>query len=519
MGVGIEKVKYGEVHLFYPLRFETNNRLENFTELVKKSKVLFTEEYQNEILSSLGFSASQIVKDLQENFTNNEFIFKAQDLGVHNTINPNQYNLDDEDIELELEDTGSSLKVNFFHKELEELQQQIYRLSHESYFSSQFYGNKFISLQRQFVLLPLKIELSNGENVWLTATLYIFANGMGYLKMQFPLIDIGIEPLMENDLNNFIKKVINKWRTPNDTLEPSLSDIADFYIKSLAEDTCMDLRIYNDPITYITLIDFEGIPKQMGSVPNEVQEDLFRIIAAPVPNTKSTSYSNTARDYIKANSWGDHNIKYVVKTTGGCLSFIDNALLDEYKSQNSISCMDNSDYSNLASNVFFNVKFALSIIILKKLNFSNCYYEKVNGLGDLSKIQKEYNKNILFICDLQEECFGTVSEQTEFFESRMCHYLKQNIVDKKLAAIDSIINDEEKKKDEKFQNFLAIGGFIVTLLFGLSAIFDTIVIIRKVFAFIPYNVPVLTLENSSFLLWVILNVIILFKIVKMKKNR
>jgi len=516
MGVGIQKIKYGEVQLFYPFKLESFNTLDNFSKLIQKSRVLFTEDYQNKIFASLEFSASQIVKDMQEKFTDDNLSLNVHGLNIYNTINHNYSNTDDEDIELELEDTGSSIKIKFIHRELEELKQQINRLEHERTFSSQFYGNKFISLQLQFVLLPLKIELSNGEDVWLVATLYIFANGMGYLKMQFPLIDIEIDALLEDNLNKFIKNVTNKWQTSNNLLEPSLIDIANFYINSLSEDINIDLSIYNNSFNYISLIDFEGMPKQINVLSNEIQEDLFRIIAAPVPNTKSTSYINDAKDYIKTNSWGGHNIKYVVKTTGGCLAFIDRALLDEYKSQNSISCLDNNDFSNIASNVFFNVEFALTIIILKRLNYSNSYFKKINGLGDLSKIQKEYNKHILFICDLQEECFGTVSEQTEFFESKMCHYLKQNIVDKKMTAIDSIINDEEKKKADKFQEFLTIGGFILTLLFGLSALYDTIVIIRKVLAFIPYDIPFLTLENTSFLLWIILNVIILFKILKVK---
>ena len=288
------------------------------------------------------------------------------------------------------------------------------------------------------------------------------------------------------------------------------------------DDTGIDFYLYGNEINYISFVDFEGMPKQINNVPREVQEDLFRIIAAPVPDRKSTSYVKDAQEYLQKNSWGGHNIKYIVKSTGGCLSFIDQTLIDtiseEYKKQNNVSCLDDCDYFYLcnciATDVFINVEFALLIILLKKMNDCSCYYEKVNGLGNLSKIQKEYNRNILFISELQEECYGSVREQTAFFENRMCHYLKQEIMERKLVAIDSILKDEEKKKGEKFQDFIAIGGLMLTLLFGLPALYDTIAIIRNVFAFLPYNVPGITIENMSLLSWLVLNGFILFKIVK-----
>ena len=109
---------------------------------------------------------------------------------------------------------------------------------------------------------------------------------------------------------------------------------------------------------------------------------------------------------------------------------------------------------------------------------------------------------------------GSVSEQTEFFEKRMCHYFKQEIMERKLIAIDSILRDEEKKKREEFQDFIAIGGLMLNIAIGLPAINDTIAVIREVFAFWPYNVPIITMENVSLFLWLVFNGFILIKIVK-----
>lgn len=519
---GIYEIKYGELHRFYPLKLKSEKSIEDIYELIEKSNVLFTEEYQSKIMDSLGYSLAQIVKEMQEDIAkDNNMIVKMQNYEKYKGMNPVPYASDNDDIRLELEDTGSSIKMKFYHMELEELEQQILRLHREQETSLRFYGRNFVSFQDRFILLPFKIELINGKTVWLNSTLYVFANGMGILKLQIPLIDIGIESLKNNNFDSLISKIINKWEISNCMPNPTLFDIVQIYIKTLIEDTGIDFHIYGNDINYISLIDFEGIPKQINNVSNEVQEDLFRIIAAPVPERKSTSYLKDAQEYIKNNKWGGHNVNYIVKTTGGCLSYIDQSLLEEvtenYRQKNSISSLHKSDYfylyNYLATDIFSSVEFALIIIMLKKLNDCNCYYDMLCQLSNLSKIQKEYNQNTIFINELQEGCYGSVSEQTEFFEKRMCHYLKQDITNKKMAAIDRILKDEEKKKGERFQDFLTVGSFLLTLLFGLPALYETLVIIRNVFAFFSYNIPVLTLENVSLLLWVILNGIILLKIV------
>lgn len=49
----------------------------------------------------------------------------------------------------------------------------------------------------------------------------------------------------------------------------------------------------------------------------------------------------------------------------------------------------------------------------------------------LSDTQIEYNKNVLFISELQENCYGSVSEQTALLEKMMPHYFKHEITSAK----------------------------------------------------------------------------------------
>ena len=49
-------------------------------------------------------------------------------------------------------------------------------------------------------------------------------------------------------------------------------------------------------------------------------------------------------------------------------------------------------------------------------------------------------------------------------------------------------------------------------IFGLPSLYETLTIFRKLFSFYPYNIPYLTLENTSIILWLTLNGIIILKI-------
>lgn len=51
--LGIQEIKYGEVHCFYPLKFENDKSFEVLCDSILHSKVFFSDEYQNKIRDSL----------------------------------------------------------------------------------------------------------------------------------------------------------------------------------------------------------------------------------------------------------------------------------------------------------------------------------------------------------------------------------------------------------------------------------------------------------------------------------
>lgn len=528
----LEKITYGEIHFYYPFKF-ADNKL-SFSEICKRierSPLLFTDEYQQQVTDSLGYSLAHAFENIKSEFeTSNLFpacILKMQDYEKYRSNTPSPTPIDLDNILLEIESENSKIKLNFKNADVELLNRRILRLQTEYETSMEIYGPAFTNCQDRFLLLPLQVELQNGTYTWLYPLLYIFANNMGVLKFELPLLDSNIEPLYTNEYDSLIKSVNNKWKINNYNSETSLSSIKEFYFNNLIKDAKSTLISYLNDIRNIIFVDFDGIPQHMNSIANETAEDIYRIICAPVPSRKTTSYVKDAKEYISTHSCGGHGINYIIKSTGGFLSLIDQTILSslclDYHNCNKADILNPFDcyYSlcnDLASILSINIEFSILIALLKKTNESNDYFNKTTSMKQLAEAQKEYNRNMLFISQLQEDCYGSVSEQFELVERMMPHYFKPNITEAKKEAINSLLNQKEQEKNDRFQNYISTGGLLLTLIFGLPSLYESLTIIRGFFSFIPFNIPYLSVLNISIVLWLALNTLVILNICLKKRQ-
>lgn len=86
--------------------------------------------------------------------------------------------------------------------------------------------------------------------------------------------------------------------------------------------------------------------------------------------------------------------------------------------------------------------------------------------------------------------------------------------DTKLAAIDGMLEDEKKQRIEKFQDFLAVGGLVATLIFGLPAIRETVEILRHICVFWSDDIPNISIDGLSVALWVAVNLFMVLKLAR-----
>ena len=154
--------------------------------------------------------------------------------------------------------------------------------------------------------------------------------------------------------------------------------------------------------------------------------------------------------------------------------------------------------------------------MLKKINASADFYQKESYLRDLYEIRNNYNWNKIFISGLQEGCYGSVSEQIEFFQKHMQYYLMPDLMQEKQVAINNLIEKKVQNEKERLQNGLALSGLFFSIIFGLPAICETFVIIRKIMYFVRGDIPYITIENISVITCMVVVVIIGRKLYKKK---
>lgn len=344
---------------------------------------------------------------------------------------------------------------------------------------------------------------------------------MGILKLELPMIDIPDEVLKLRKFDDYIDSIHNRWNIPGISSDIQYSDLGKSLLLALRD--CLDMHVimYFNPLDNIILLDYDKMTSDFSCDTTDNAFDLFSIVCAPMSDENRKYFEKRAVEYIEAHHWLCGNTKYFLKSTGGCLSTIDKRFLENAKAREH-SYFNNTDddiyekhalYSDIADEIRVNTDFALMVLVLKKTIESSAYYEKTSETANLEKVRKSYNWDTIYLCELQDGIYGTVTEQISTFEAKMPLYFKSALMDKKSAAIDDLLKSEENKKREKTNNLLAKGGFLMATFFALPAIYETLTILHN--AFIRRDIPVLTVSNVSIFIW---GIIVMYIIIRLLRN-
>ena len=390
----------------------------------------------------------------------------------------------------------------------------------------EFMGVPFVSFQERLVLLPLKIELISKEYVWLHAVLYLFKNNMGILKLELPIVNVNNIPLKQKDWNAYISKVSCAWANISSNVS-TLEEIVNLYLSVIFEFFDIKFIRYGEELSHIIMVDFDGCPNGVQNITDEIQEELFRIIAAPVVEAPYTTYSDEAKEYLSKNTWGTHNVRCIISPIGACLSILDKNLqeywINYYKMDPNTIPVD--VYIQYVREMQYSTEYPLVMIMLKRINVLEDISKK-NALGyskrtkvkrRYKQIMYEYLKNTIDICNIQEGCCATVSKQFAEFERLMPYYMYEEISNCKQRAYNEILQGKASDREEKYQDFISIGGLGLSLVFGLPAIHETMDLLRKVVLCGMSDIPYLSLNNVSVVIWLIINTYIGIRIIRLRQ--
>lgn len=523
----VKTINRGRLDIYIPLKFETeydyNKLCKKIHECIDFKIKSYLDEFEDSFQNDLDEIGEKNHIRLYRNLTFKE---KMKKWTCQKKSQKRDFNRENDGTQISLSNTNKGILVEFKPGEIRTFFERQEQLKEELEQHAKLYGSEYFKLHSRFVLLPLRVHLNNHKSVWLNVLLFVFGNKMGALKLELPLIDIDTQTFMDNDIDKLVETVEDRFSWLNLEEQSSVEAIYNAYIRKMVD--ALKLNIVTQGIfKNIICTEFNNMPKQVNNIPDNVQQDLFRIIAAPFQVRQGMSYKKIACDFIEKQSWCQSNVRYITSPTGGCLSIVDTAIVDwikeVHKKELNIKELDDKSVENihkiLVRDLCINLEFAILILLLKKINVSYSYGMKIVRSKDIHRVQSAYNLNLMFIADLQMECYGSVSDQISAFEAMMPHYLKNEISTLKMDAIDRILLDEENFRYGLLQNFLAFGSIALTAVFGLPAIHETITYIRNALCiFVANDLPVVSIKNVSITLWVISIAYFVFYTINLTKN-
>lgn len=406
---------------------------------------------------------------------------------------------------IDISPTDNGYKIGFKPTCINVLNNKRNELSEEYYSQKSIYGEAFVQAQKRITLPPLKIILHNDNISWLSAIIYMFENKMCILKLELPISDTPSSYLKNSTHDELIKDVLYEWEEQQ-VIGNTIQDIIDFYKNKLIKHCQTNIEI-GKFLHHIMLADYESMPKQLNQMCDTLREEFYKIITAPVSAVDYVSYNEIAKEYMKTHAWGNHTLKYITNTQGGCLSSIDGYLLTWAQEKVNGVVDINTARECAIKTLRTNVDLCFIIIALKRTNIEYVIYSRATMPQNTHEIQKKYNANKIYIIELLNNVYGTVREQLEFFEKTMCYYVDNQLLEDKLDVLQKIQIAEEEHHKEKFQNFLSISGVALAIIFGLPAIYDTISILKRLMLFANFDVPYISVFDLSFIIWGVASVL------------
>ena len=490
---GIEKINYLEIHSYIPLKIDTGFDIKTLYYKIQESKIIINEKFEKNITDIF------FTKMKENDNETGEIAGNKIEINLLGDYEKNE-NLEISSLLSPIIEVDDELKISIISDLQREINFRSYLVSDEYNLLKRIHGSLYTENQQRFFLLPIKLLLKNGQEFWTIPQLIVFSNSFAFIKYEIPMNQVESELLKENEIENEIDsiKLIDGYRVME---FKELDEITDFFKTQLCKELKAKTFILGKEFKNIIIIDYENMPQSLNDLSDEVIEDIFFILSAPVPNRNEILYLDEARNFYDRQSCGRENIKFVLKTNGGCLTMISKKQLESYISdyeqcEDVISCE-----KKLAIMLNANCEYAIILNILEEMNNKAYLIDRlVEGKNRKSNYIK-YNRNIILINQMIEISYGSAIEQVYDFKSRMPLYHNVEQYDKKSQAIDKIINMENSIAELHFQKIISIMGIFFVVVFGLPTINNSLICIKKSFFESMDVIPCIDLNQLSVCLW------------------
>ena len=505
----VSHINKGKIDFYYVYKIETKKSFSKICKTVSRNIIRVYKKYSSKI--------TKYMADLKTDFQN-----EINTAELNPTSKKQKAAISTDDVRIKriiLGAPGTNVSITPVTDIQEYCEYTKGEMEYDHRFNIKYYGDFYVNSRMQCHLPPFRVNDTNNNEELMEASLFLFTNKMAVLRLSLSIDDGNSKPLYDNDYDEFISEVSNPCDLPFFPKKNSVDAIAEAYIRNLLSWGKFEEIALGGSIEHVMLSDFDLSPDNIDGISDELKESLFRISAAPVQQREDVSWLNKADMYLQENALIKNGMMYIASTWGKTVSIIDKCAL--HFIQEELTEQDNSADPRVFAieNMRLNVEFSIFCLLLRRMNctFTESLILRKKYIYD--EIQKQYNNDIIFLSYLQSGAFGTARDQLAFFTEKSKYLIDESSIKERLSSMDAIINIDKIKRDMRFQDLISIGGLLFTCVFGLPAIKETLELLRGILCCIENDIPIVTINNCSLGVWILMIIILLVVTLNSKSKK
>ncbi|MBU5485990.1 hypothetical protein KQI86_16840 [Clostridium sp. MSJ-11] len=282
----------------------------------------------------------------------------------------------------------------------------------------------------------------------------------------------------------------------------------------LAYDTYIlkELKKLDSQLTFFknyTLIDYDDIPPNFNAANGNLKKKTFWILNHPF------GYFNDQENNIYKDFWEEEGFnanKYLrifCSSTGRTALLFSSDVFDIPINKNDKIKMTTEQLYKAAMTY---ISASLENVIIQKSYYTEFIIRELDINEPLKKI-RERKAKIIEITDLSFFIsyggYGSVKRLQEYLNSKLIDFLPKELLEKRLASYEEIINLKQSNLSNKYNSFMAFIAMLVPIVFGLNPINDMLSIVESKFGLLKD----LQLNQYSIHIWILLIIIVLISII------
>lgn len=490
-------IKKGNLKIYYPFRFE-KYKAEDGARIIKDiqaSELCISEEKYYEHVIDICLKNEFIDSILESDDISNLCLKMQSAEKVSDT--------EQEEVAVTIENANTYKADNWFIKMQQRvIEREVYKLNS----GRDMYGLKGVSGKQLQLLIPAICTYDNGEYGFIDITCNIFFNGYGIIVADVPLKNASVLPFLELNYKKIYKKLYSLIKRENKFLlvdegEKPVDVIINEYIEIIQALLKCEIKKYEE--FYMLLLGEIWPTESMDqNITYTFKEFIYRFLCAQVPPTKIPS--KELDRLLEQSKFALLTAQFYFSEVGRGISYSN--LINKEKTEDRLKGMDAG------------IMLPIEVILLKKIVYQSVL-EKILEF-DTKKIEQikiYFLSNDLFINGIRTQCRGTAHEMIDFMEKRLIHYLNKDIILSQYNDIEKILLMRRDNAREMLAVAVSYIGFLVTGVFSLPMIFDTVRLLRSII--LIQDIPYITCQNMAVVIWGIILILSFFFFKKFYRGR